>query len=91
MACRINGSLASSLFISGGGSMVGALCGSTQREPVVVGKPSTFMMEYVANKYVTHILSFFFSSYLFYEAFSLKMLYSRGSCTFHCTKLHSSM
>lgn len=40
--------------------MVGALCGSTQREPVVVGKPSTFMMEYVANKYVTHILFFFF-------------------------------
>ncbi|CAL5321907.1 unnamed protein product [Camellia sinensis] len=35
----------------GGGSMVGALCGSTQREPLVVGKPSTFMMDYLANKF----------------------------------------
>lgn len=31
--------------------MVGALVGSTQREPLVVGKPSTFMMDYLANKY----------------------------------------
>lgn len=31
--------------------MVGALIGSTQREPLVVGKPSTFMMDYLANKY----------------------------------------
>lgn len=31
--------------------MVGALCGSTQREPIVVGKPSTFMMDYLSNKY----------------------------------------
>ncbi|KAF7142326.1 hypothetical protein RHSIM_Rhsim05G0164500 [Rhododendron simsii] len=36
---------------AGGGSMVGALVGSTQREPLVVGKPSTFMMEYLANKF----------------------------------------
>lgn len=36
--------------IAGGGSMVGAICGSTQREPLVVGKPSTFMMDYLANK-----------------------------------------
>lgn len=36
--------------ISGGGSMVGALSGSTQREPLVVGKPSTFMMDYLANE-----------------------------------------
>ncbi|THG06778.1 hypothetical protein TEA_014118 [Camellia sinensis var. sinensis] len=36
---------------AGGGSMVGALCGSTQREPLVVGKPSTFMMDYLANKF----------------------------------------
>ncbi|EHA8589063.1 putative CMP-sialic acid transporter 4 [Cocos nucifera] len=35
----------------GGGSMVGALCGSTQREPIVVGKPSTFMMDYLSNKF----------------------------------------
>ncbi|XVF41420.1 hypothetical protein PTKIN_Ptkin01aG0278700 [Pterospermum kingtungense] len=34
---------------AGGGSMVGAICGSTQREPHVVGKPSTFMMDYLAN------------------------------------------
>ncbi|GKV45584.1 hypothetical protein SLEP1_g52650 [Rubroshorea leprosula] len=36
---------------AGGGSMVGAFCGSTQREPHVVGKPSTFMMDYLANKF----------------------------------------
>ncbi|XP_042483613.1 phosphoglycolate phosphatase 1A, chloroplastic-like isoform X2 [Macadamia integrifolia] len=36
---------------AGGGSMVGALSGSTQREPLVVGKPSTFMMDYVSNKF----------------------------------------
>lgn len=35
---------------SGGGSMVGAVRGSTQREPIVVGKPSTFMMDYLADK-----------------------------------------
>ncbi|XP_021893692.1 phosphoglycolate phosphatase 1B, chloroplastic-like isoform X2 [Carica papaya] len=34
---------------AGGGSMVGAISGSTQREPLVVGKPSTFMMDYLAN------------------------------------------
>ncbi|OWM86162.1 hypothetical protein CDL15_Pgr010986 [Punica granatum] len=36
---------------AGGGSMVGALLGSTQREPLVVGKPSTFMMDYLADKF----------------------------------------
>ncbi|CAL2269824.1 unnamed protein product [Prunus armeniaca] len=36
---------------AGGGSMVGAIRGSTQREPLVVGKPSTFMMDYLANEF----------------------------------------
>ncbi|CAL9007808.1 unnamed protein product [Prunus brigantina] len=36
---------------SGGGSMVGAIRGSAQREPLVVGKPSTFMMDYLANEF----------------------------------------
>ncbi|RRT70104.1 hypothetical protein B296_00028204 [Ensete ventricosum] len=36
--------------VAGGGSMVGAISGSTQREPLVVGKPSTFMMDYLANR-----------------------------------------
>nr|GMC70750.1 phosphoglycolate phosphatase 1B, chloroplastic-like [Ipomoea batatas] len=31
--------------------MVGALVGSTQCEPLVVGKPSTFMMDYLANEF----------------------------------------
>ncbi|GAY60960.1 hypothetical protein CUMW_206120 [Citrus unshiu] len=39
------------ISILGGGSMVGAFVGSTQREPLVVGKPSTFMMDYLANKF----------------------------------------
>ncbi|CAI5972230.1 unnamed protein product [Closterium sp. NIES-64] len=35
---------------AGGGTMVGAIKGSTKKEPVVVGKPSTFMMDYLASK-----------------------------------------
>jgi len=30
--------------------MVAAMCGSTQKEPVVVGKPSTFMMDFLLEK-----------------------------------------
>ncbi|KAL6988843.1 Phosphoglycolate phosphatase 1A, chloroplastic, variant 2 [Sarracenia purpurea var. burkii] len=41
---------------AGGGSMVGAISGSTQKEPLVVGKPSTFMMDYLASKLDTDIL-----------------------------------
>ncbi|OEL33753.1 Phosphoglycolate phosphatase 1B, chloroplastic [Dichanthelium oligosanthes] len=36
---------------AGGGSMVGAILGSTKQEPLVVGKPSTFMMDYLAKKF----------------------------------------
>jgi len=32
--------------------MVAAMCGSTEREPIVVGKPSTFMMDFLLQKYV---------------------------------------
>ncbi|KAK8971753.1 hypothetical protein V6N11_081453 [Hibiscus sabdariffa] len=35
----------------GAGCMVGAICASTEREPVVVGKPSTFMMEFLLQKF----------------------------------------
>ncbi|BFG43121.1 hypothetical protein CerSpe_293950 [Prunus speciosa] len=46
-------SLISKMLMNGqvdrGGSLVGAIRGSTQREPLVVGKPSTFMMGYLAN------------------------------------------
>eukprot|EP00252_Welwitschia_mirabilis_P024316 TRINITY_DN7173_c0_g1_i1.p1 TRINITY_DN7173_c0_g1~~TRINITY_DN7173_c0_g1_i1.p1 ORF type:complete len:299 (-),score=45.48 TRINITY_DN7173_c0_g1_i1:87-983(-) len=34
---------------AGGGSMVGAIKGSTLQEPTVVGKPSSFMMEFISN------------------------------------------
>jgi len=37
-------------WISGAGCMVAAMCGSTQKEPVVVGKPSTFMMDFLLEK-----------------------------------------
>lgn len=36
---------------AGGGSMVGAIKGSTQKEPLVVGKPSLFMMDYISKKF----------------------------------------
>ncbi|KAL3700338.1 hypothetical protein R1sor_018360 [Riccia sorocarpa] len=42
-----------------GGTMVGAIRASTAREPIVVGKPSTFMMDYLANKLRTATLSVF--------------------------------
>ncbi|KAK1296878.1 Phosphoglycolate phosphatase 2 [Acorus calamus] len=35
----------------GAGCMVGAICGSTQKEPVVVGKPSTFMMDFLVERF----------------------------------------
>lgn len=35
----------------GAGCMVAAMCGSTQKEPVVVGKPSTFMMDFLLEKF----------------------------------------
>ncbi|KAG4948903.1 hypothetical protein JHK85_042764 [Glycine max] len=38
-------------WISGAGCMVAAICGSTQKEPVVAGKPSTFMMEFLLKKF----------------------------------------
>nr|PNR59316.1 hypothetical protein PHYPA_002107 [Physcomitrium patens] len=36
---------------AGGGSMVGAIKGSTKKEPLVVGKPSTFMMDCLASEF----------------------------------------
>ncbi|XP_058202472.1 phosphoglycolate phosphatase 2 [Rhododendron vialii] len=38
----------------GAGCMVAAVCGSTQKEPIVVGKPSTFMMEFLLKKFHTN-------------------------------------
>ncbi|XP_022848297.1 phosphoglycolate phosphatase 2-like [Olea europaea var. sylvestris] len=35
----------------GAGCMVAAMCGSTQKEPIVVGKPSTFMMDFLLKKF----------------------------------------
>lgn len=35
----------------GAGCMVAAICGTTGREPIVVGKPSTFMMEFLLQKF----------------------------------------
>ena len=41
-------------FPTGGGCMVGAIKGSTNKEPVVVGKPSAFLMDYVTHKYMIY-------------------------------------
>ncbi|KAG6744475.1 hypothetical protein POTOM_051105 [Populus tomentosa] len=35
----------------GAGCMVAAMCGSTEREPIVVGKPSTFIMDFLLQKF----------------------------------------
>lgn len=44
-------------LISGAGCMVAAICGSTQKEPIVVGKPSPFMMDFLLKKYVSVIFA----------------------------------
>eukprot|EP00227_Mantoniella_beaufortii_P016858 CAMPEP_0197591582 /NCGR_PEP_ID=MMETSP1326-20131121/13793_1 /TAXON_ID=1155430 /ORGANISM="Genus nov. species nov., Strain RCC2288" /LENGTH=351 /DNA_ID=CAMNT_0043157103 /DNA_START=19 /DNA_END=1074 /DNA_ORIENTATION=- len=36
---------------AGNGSMVGAIKGSTKQEPIVVGKPAAFMLDYIATKF----------------------------------------
>ena len=36
---------------AGNGSMVGAIAGSTQREPITVGKPAEFMLENIATQF----------------------------------------
>lgn len=36
---------------AGNGAMVGAIRGCTGREPIVVGKPSPLMIDYIINKY----------------------------------------
>ncbi|KAI4311854.1 hypothetical protein MLD38_036717 [Melastoma candidum] len=35
----------------GAGAMVAAMCAVTQKEPIVVGKPSTFLMEFLLQKF----------------------------------------
>ncbi|XP_057765117.1 phosphoglycolate phosphatase 2 [Salvia miltiorrhiza] len=35
----------------GAGCMVAAICGTTQKEPIVVGKPSTFLMDFLLEKF----------------------------------------
>ncbi|KAK9681419.1 hypothetical protein RND81_10G000900 [Saponaria officinalis] len=37
----------------GAGCMVSAVCGSTEKEPIVVGKPSTFLMDFLLKKFNT--------------------------------------
>jgi phosphoglycolate phosphatase-like HAD superfamily hydrolase len=36
---------------AGNGSMVGAIAGSTQREPITVGKPAEFMLDNIAKTF----------------------------------------
>jgi ribonucleotide monophosphatase NagD (HAD superfamily) len=38
-------------MLSGNGSMVGAIVGSCKREPIVVGKPSDFMLDNIATTF----------------------------------------
>ncbi|XP_078439238.1 2-phosphoglycolate phosphatase 2 [Wolffia australiana] len=35
----------------GAGAMVSAICGATQKEPIVVGKPSTFLMDFMQDRF----------------------------------------
>ncbi|KAH6787803.1 2-phosphoglycolate phosphatase 2 [Perilla frutescens var. hirtella] len=35
----------------GAGCMVAAICGTTQKNPIVVGKPSTFLMDFLLQKF----------------------------------------
>ena len=35
--------------------MVSAICGSTQKEPIVVGKPSTFLIKFLQERYFIYV------------------------------------
>ncbi|XP_031392025.1 phosphoglycolate phosphatase 2 isoform X2 [Punica granatum] len=50
------GHMTSSQEWPGAGCMVAAVCGSTEKQPIVVGKPSTFMMDFLLQKLDTDIL-----------------------------------
>lgn len=56
--------------------MVGALVGSTQREPLVVGKPSTFMMDYLANEYTSLLPCYVFFTHDYRVFFAFKHHYA---------------
>ncbi|KAA0025586.1 hypothetical protein IC582_018601 [Cucumis melo] len=45
------GHLNASQEVPGAGCMVGAMCASSEKEPIVVGKPSTFMMDFLLKKF----------------------------------------
>ncbi|KAJ0989710.1 hypothetical protein J5N97_008066 [Dioscorea zingiberensis] len=45
------GHLTDSQECPGAGCMVAAVCGTTEKEPVVVGKPSTFMMDFLVKRF----------------------------------------
>lgn len=38
------------IVLLGAGCMVAAVCGATEKEPIVVGKPSTFLMDFLQKK-----------------------------------------
>ncbi|XP_062161363.1 phosphoglycolate phosphatase 2 isoform X2 [Alnus glutinosa] len=44
----------------GAGCMVAAICGSTQKEPIVVGKPSPFLMDFLLQKMLDAKLFLYF-------------------------------
>jgi 4-nitrophenyl phosphatase/phosphoglycolate phosphatase len=46
-----NGHLNGNQIWAGTGSMVGAVRGCTGREPIIVGKPSSLMIDYLVSKY----------------------------------------
>lgn len=61
---------------TGGGAMVGALKATTNKEPVVVGKPSTFLMDYLASEYnlflhSLHLVCPYLSSWLGVSSYTL--------------------
>ncbi|ONK82069.1 uncharacterized protein A4U43_C01F35800 [Asparagus officinalis] len=45
------GNLTESQEWPGAGCIVAAVCGSTQKEPILVGKPSTFMMKFLVERF----------------------------------------
>lgn len=60
-------------WLSGAGCMVGAISSSTEKKPVVVGKPSTFMMDFLLKKLVTQVE---FYTIKFYQSISIIFLWS---------------
>lgn len=75
------------LFIgdAGAGCTISSLCASTEKEPIVVGKPSSFIMDILVERYVTCITILRFP-YVLHKCFN--RIFSLNNCNIFRFKKH---